>query len=139
MARARWHYRWARRHYPAEARGGFLCADEDGVLGLVWDPTKRSRVERPFADVTNRRVAEVVRERQSLRQVLVEPEGPRQRPGDLGDLKGMGQPGAVVITLVVEEDLGLVKQAPEGRAVGGGVGGAGGTASQSASAWHCTV
>ena len=53
----------------------------------------------------------------SLGQVLIQPQGPAQRPGDLADLQGMGQPGAVVVPLRGKEHLGFVGQPPEGIAV----------------------
>ena len=71
-------------------------------------------IERTLAGVAERRVAEVVGERQRLGEVLVEPERARERAGDLGDLQRMGQPGAEVIALVEDEDLGLVGQPAEG-------------------------
>jgi hypothetical protein len=57
-------------------------------------------VERPLAGMAEGRMAEVVGERQRLGQVLVEAEGAGERAGDLRDLEGMGQAGAVVIALV---------------------------------------
>ena len=59
-------------------------------------------------------MAEVVGQRDGLRQVLVEIQRPGHRAGDLRHLDGMGQTGPVVVALVVDEDLGLVLQAPEG-------------------------
>ena len=64
--------------------------------------------------MAERRVAEVVGQRQRLGQVLVEPELAGQRAGDLGDFQRMGQPGAVVIALVEHEHLGLVLEPAEG-------------------------
>lgn len=55
----------------------------------------------------------LMRQRQRLGQVLVDPELAGQRPGDLCDLQRMGQPGPVVIALVEDEDLGLVLEAAE--------------------------
>ena len=64
--------------------------------------------------MAERRVAEVVRQRQRLGKILIEPERARQRAGDLGDLQRMGQPGAEMIALMEDEDLGLVCEPPEG-------------------------
>ena len=73
----------------------------------------RGSIQRPLAGMAERRMAEIMRQRQRLRQVLVEPELPGQRAGDLGHLEGMGQPGPVVIALVIDEHLGLVFQPAE--------------------------
>ena len=71
-------------------------------------------VERALAGMPERRMAEIVRERRRLGQVLVEPERARQRARDLRDLQRMGEPGAVMVALVKDEDLRLVAEAPEG-------------------------
>ncbi len=71
--------------------------------------------EHALAGVAERGVAEIVGERDGLRQVLVQPQRAGDRAGDLADLERMGQPGAEVLAFVLEEDLRLVLQAPEGR------------------------
>ena len=58
-------------------------------------------------------MAEVVRQRQRLGEILVEPERARQRAGDLRDFQRMGQPGAVMVALVIDEHLRLVRQPAE--------------------------
>ena len=65
-------------------------------------------VEGVLARMPERRVAEVVREREGLGEVLVEAERAGERPGDLAHLDGVGQAGAEVVALVVDEDLRLV-------------------------------
>ena len=60
-------------------------------------------------------MAEVVGQREGFRKVLVEPEGAGERPRDLADLDGVGESGPVMIAFVVNEDLGLMLQAAEGR------------------------
>ncbi len=52
-------------------------------------------------------------ERERLGQVLVELKRPRHGACDLRHLEAVGQAGAVVIALVIDEHLGLVGQAPE--------------------------
>ena len=52
-----------------------------------------------------------------LRQVLVEPQGARDRARDADDLERVREPGAVVVALGRDEDLGLVLQAAEGLGV----------------------
>ena len=71
-------------------------------------------VERPLAGVTERGVAEVVGEGQSLGEVLVETELASNSARDLRHLEAVGEPRAVVVALVKDEDLGLVHEAAEG-------------------------
>ena len=84
-------------------------------LGIVIEAAAglEAAVERALAGMAERRMAEVVGQRQRLGQVLVEPERARERAGDLGDLERMGEPGAEVIALVEDEDLGLVGEPAE--------------------------
>src|SRR5215204_505127 len=70
-------------------------------------------VERGLADVAERRVAQVVPERDRLGQVLVERERPRHVAGDAARLERVSQAGAVVIALRGDEHLRLVLEAPE--------------------------
>ena len=105
---------------------GEIEAVEAGVAALeIGDDAQRLRivveaavildagVERALAGVAERRMAEIVRQRQSLGEVLVEAERAGQRPGDLDHFQRVGQPGAVMVAFVVDEDLRLVRQAPE--------------------------
>ena len=70
-------------------------------------------VERALAGMAERRVAEVMGERQRLGQVLVEPERAGERAGDLGHFERVGEPGAEMIALVKDEDLRLVGEPAE--------------------------
>ena len=70
--------------------------------------------ERLLAGVAERRVADVVAERDRLGQRLVQAQRGRERPGDLGDLHRVRQARDEVVALRVEEDLGLVLQPAEG-------------------------
>ena len=74
-------------------------------------------IERALAGVAEGRMAEVVRERRRLRQILVEPERARKRTGDLHDFERVGEPGAEMIALVIDEHLRLVREAAERRGV----------------------
>lgn len=58
-------------------------------------------------------MTEIMGQRQGFGEVLVQPELPGQRAGDLGHLQRMGQSGAVVVALVEHEHLGLVLQPAE--------------------------
>ncbi len=77
---------------------------------LAW----RHSFERGFAGVTEGRMAEVVRQRQRLREILVEPEGTRDRARDLLHLERMREPCAVMVAFVEDEDLRLVLEPAEG-------------------------
>src|SRR3546814_8832997 len=50
-------------------------------------------------------------------EILVQAEVAADRAGDLRHLDGGGQAGAAVVALVIDEDLGLVLQPPEGAGV----------------------
>ena len=91
--------------------------DDAQRLGVVVEAAEAAQglVERPLAGMAERRMAEIVRQRQRLGQVLVEAERAGERAGDLGDFQRMGQPGAVVVALVKDEHLRLVRQPAEGR------------------------
>ena len=85
-------------------------------LRVVVEPAMglQAGIQRPLAGMAERRMAEVMRQRQGLGQILVEAELPGQRAGNLRHFQGVGQPGAVMIALVEHEYLGLVLQAAEG-------------------------
>lgn len=65
--------------------------------------------------MAKRRMTEIVAESAGLREVLIEAKRARQRPRNLGNLKGMGEAGAIVVPFVVDEDLGLVGEPPKRR------------------------
>jgi len=67
--------------------------------------------------MAKRGMPQIVRQRNGLDQVLVEAQGPGDRARDLRNLQGMGQPRAKQIAFMVDEDLGLVDQAPKGTGV----------------------
>ena len=59
-------------------------------------------------------MTQVVAQGDGLGQILVEPQAPGNGPGDAGHLQGVGHAGAVVVSLRLEEDLGLVHEPAEG-------------------------
>ena len=75
---------------------------------------RRQAIERALAGMAERRMAEIMGERQRLGEVLVEAERAGERAGDLRHLERVGQPGAVMVALVEHEHLGLVAQPAEG-------------------------
>ena len=74
-------------------------------------------VEHVLADVAERRVPKVVTEPDRLDEVLIQRERAGDRPRDLRDLQGVGQPGPVMVAGRGDEHLGLVLEPPERLAV----------------------
>ena len=70
-----------------------------------------------LARVAEGGVAEIVAQGGGLGEILIEAQGAGHGAGDLGDLQGMGQAGAVVIPRGGEEHLGLIHEAAEGLTV----------------------
>ena len=89
--------------------------DDAQALGVVVEAAVRRhhRLQRVLAGMAERRVAEIVGERQRLGQILVEPQRAADRAGDLRDLQAVGQARAEVVALVIDEDLGLVFEPAE--------------------------
>ena len=92
-----------RRHHPQRLRVVVEAA-----------MVREAFVQRPLAGMAERRMAEIVRQRQCLGEVLVEAELPGQRAGNLRHFQRMGQPRAVMVALVEHEYLRLVLQATKG-------------------------
>src|SRR5687768_16550056 len=63
--------------------------------------------------MSERRVAEVVRQRERLGQVLIETERAGERAGDLGDFQRVRQASAVVVALMEHEYLRFMLEAAE--------------------------
>ena len=92
--------------------------DDPQALLVVAEAAGHEPVDDPLAGVPERRVPEVVAERDGLGQLLVQPEHLGDAARDLRDLERVRQPRAVVIAGRREEHLGLVLQPPEGLASG---------------------
>ena len=73
----------------------------------------RAGLERALAGVAEGRMAEIVRERGGLGEVLVEAERAGKRTRDLDHFQRMGEPCAVMVALVIDEDLRLMGEAAE--------------------------
>ena len=74
-------------------------------------------VEGFLAGMPERRMPEIVCQGQGLGQIVVDAERTADAAGDLGHLDRMGQARPVIIPFVKDENLGLVFEAAEGRAV----------------------
>ena len=86
------------------------------ALGVVVEAAvgRHGRGQRPLAGMAERRMAEIVGQRQRLGEILVEAQQAGDGAGDLRHLQGVGEARAVVVALVEHEHLRLVGEAPEG-------------------------
>ena len=98
------------------AIGRFEARQGPQAMGVVIEPAMRLErgVERILAGVAERRMADVMRQRQCFGQVLVEAQRPRDDAGDLRHLEAVGQADAIVIAIGRDEHLRLVAQPAEG-------------------------
>jgi iron-sulfur cluster assembly accessory protein len=97
----------------------FELGDNSQRLGVMIEAAVRSHlfVEHILASVAKRRVAKIMRKRKRLGEIVVEAERAGKRACDLTDFERMGEPGTEMVALVRNEDLRLVGQPPEGRAM----------------------
>ena len=91
--------------------------DDAQALLVVVEAAGNELVDDALAGMTERRVAEIVAERDRLGQLLVEPQHLGDAARDLRDLERVRQPRAVVIAGRREEHLRLVLQPAERLAV----------------------
>ena len=90
--------------------------DDAQRLGVVVEAAVlgETGVQRALAGVSERRMADVMRQRQRLGEVLVQAELAGDGTSDLGDFQRMRQPGAIMVALMEHEDLRLVLEAAKG-------------------------
>jgi len=84
------------------------------LLVVVAAVISHQLVQGPFAPVAERRMAQVVAQADRLGQVFVAGQCAGQRAPELRHLDRVGEPVAVVIAFVVDEDLRLVLEAAKG-------------------------
>jgi hypothetical protein len=91
--------------------------DDRKGLGVMIESTVECEalIESALPRMAKRRMAEIVGESAGLREILLEAERAREGPRNLGDLKGMGEAGAIVVAFVIDKDLGLVGEPPKCR------------------------
>ncbi len=87
--------------------------DDAERLLVVTERPLQERCERLLAEVPERRVAEVVTERDRLGEILVQAKRSGGRSSDLAHLERVGEADPVVVTLGGQEDLRLVLQPTE--------------------------
>ena len=107
-------------HLPAEVEAAavlFQLLHHPQALAVVGEALIVTAGQRVLSCVAEGGVAEIVSQGGGLGEVFVQPKGAGHGAGDLGDLQGMGQAGAVVIPRGGEEHLGLVHEAAEGLAM----------------------
>ena len=71
----------------------------------MGEPARAEPVERSLPRVAERRMAQIVAERDGLGQVLIQAQCAGNCACDLRDLQRMGQAGAVVVALRGQKDL----------------------------------
>ena len=86
-------------------------------LGIVVEPAPRCHhgSKHVFARMAERRMTEVMGKRYGFGEIVVEPEGPRQRTGNLGHLDRVGQPRSKMVAFGRHKDLCLVGEPAERR------------------------
>jgi hypothetical protein len=95
-----------------------ICHDSQRLRVVIKAAKSRKRfIERALTGMTEWRMAEIVGERQRFGEVLVQSECTRERTGNLRDLKRVRQSRAIVIALVIDEDLRFVRQPAKGSGV----------------------
>ena len=91
--------------------------DDAEALLVVVEAAGHQAIDDPLARVPERRVPEIVAERDRLGELLVQPQHLGDRARDLRHLERVREPRAVVIAGRREEDLRLVLEPAEGLAV----------------------
>ena len=77
-------------------------------------PSWHQLVQHRLPRVAKGSVAQVVAQSDGFCEILVKPQTPSDGAGDLADLQGMGQAGAVMIPHRGKEHLGLMLEPAEG-------------------------
>src|SRR6185503_10138568 len=107
-------------HFPREVESLAVVlelVDDAQALLVVVETAGHQRPDHALAGVAERRVAEIVSERDGLGQLLVQAQDLGDGARDLRDLERVRQPGAVVVARGCEEDLGFVLESAKGLAV----------------------
>lgn len=93
--------------------------DHPQALQIVFKAAivSHAGIERILARVAERRMPQVMGERDCFNQIFVEPEVAGDRTPQLSHLKRMRHPGAKKIPLVIQENLGFIDQTAKSAAV----------------------
>ena len=107
-------------HFPRQVEAAPVVleqVDDPEALRVVAEAARHQLVDDVLPRMAERRVPEVVPERDRFGQLLVQAQDLGDRPRDLRHLERVRETRAVVIAGGREEDLGLVLQAPKRLAV----------------------
>ena len=107
-------------HLPAEVQASPIPLQDihqAKALLIVLKPQGTDPVQGALTGMAERRVPQIMPQRDRLSQILIESEGLCDRSGVLRDLKRVGHPGPVVIAERSQKDLGLLLEPTEGLAV----------------------
>ena len=110
----------ARKVQAVKGRVGSLEFGDDAKgLGVVLEAAHlgQQRVEGGLAGVAERRMAQIVSQRSRLGQGRIDAKRIGQSAGQVSDFERVGQPGAEVIALVIDEYLRFILQTSESRGV----------------------
>ena len=88
----------------------FNCIHDAQTLLIMMKAEAANRIERTLACVSERRMTQVVTERNRFRQIFVQVEASRNRPRNLRHFKRMRQSGSVMIPFGRKENLCLMFQ-----------------------------
>ena len=95
----------------------FQHVNDAQALFVMMESERTAGVQRTFSRMPERRMSEIVAERDRFNEVFVETQRFSDRTGDLRDFKRMDEARAVMIPLRRQEDLCFILQSPEGFAV----------------------
>ncbi|OIQ66734.1 hypothetical protein GALL_516950 [mine drainage metagenome] len=93
--------------------------DHAQTLQIVFKatPTGHAVVKGILSGVPKRGMPQIMRQRNGLHQIFIEPERTSDGTAQLRDLQRMRQTGTKQVTFMVQKHLGFVHQAPKSRAV----------------------
>ena len=93
-------------------RLGLKRDEQESMFRKLWDPTQVCVIQADGVDVGWLQTV-VSKSEHMLGQIFVDAERARHGAGDLRHFEAMGEPSAVMIALVIDEDLRLVGQPAE--------------------------
>src|SRR5206468_3864269 len=103
-------------HFPGEVQPATVVlqhVDDAEALRVVIEAAGHQRVDDALAGVAERRVPQIVAERDGFRQLLVQPQDLRDRPRDLRYLERVREPRPIMVSGRREKHLRLVLQPAE--------------------------
>ena len=83
------------------------------TLFVMFKPVRTGTVKRPLPRMPERRMSQIMSQRNGLHQILVKLQGLRNRSGRLADFQCMRQARSVVVSFRCQKHLRLILQPPE--------------------------